>query len=140
MQPNEPRALSSEEKVRELALLFIRITEAIHHTLKKHSASDPSLAAGAYALLTEEYALRSRAQTLLIEPGRFVHVGLNTTQQEMLGALEGIYAKLINACTLDEISEIVISVVLFANSTASRKSGVITFLLDDLMRIPTIDH
>jgi len=131
---DESQALASEEQVRELAFLFIRMSEAIHHALRELANGKPHNAARAYALLTEEYALRSRANMLMIEPSRFARPGLNTTQHEMLGTLEAIYVKLKSACTLDELSEMIIGVVLFANSTASRKNHIASFLLNELKK------
>jgi hypothetical protein len=100
--------------------------------LRELASGESQNAAPAYALLTEEYALRSRANMLMIEPSRFARSGLNTTQQEMLGTLEAIYLKLKGACTLDELSEIITGIVLFANSIASKKNHVVSFLIDDL--------
>ena len=129
---NGKQALESEEQVRELASLFIRMSEAIHHALRELAGSQSQNAASAYALLTEEYALRSRANMLMIEASRFARPGLDATQQEMLSTLEAIYIKLKSACTLDELSEIIIGVVLFANSIASTKNHIVCFLLNEL--------
>jgi hypothetical protein len=131
-QTNESQALTSEEQVRELASLFIRMSEAIHHALRELAGSRLQNSASAYALLTEEYALRSRANMLMIEPVRFARRGLGPTQHDMLSTLESIYTKLKSACTLEELSEIIIGVVLFANSIASPKNHIVSFLLNDL--------
>lgn len=133
-QTIDAQALTSDEQVRELASLFIRMSEAIHHALRELAGSKSQNAASAYALLTEEYALRSRANMLMIEANRFARPGLDTTQQEMLNTLEAIYAKLKSACTLEELSEIIIGVVLFANSIASPKNHIFSFLLNDLKK------
>lgn len=130
----DAQALTSDEQVRELASLFIRMSEAIHHALRELAGSKSQNAASAYALLTEEYALRSRANMLMIEASRFARPGLDTTQQEMLNTLEAIYTKLKSACTLEELSEIIIGVVLFANSIASPKNHIVSFLLNDLKK------
>lgn len=130
----DAHALDSDEQVREIASLFIRMAEAIHQSLRELAGSKSQNAASAYALLTEEYALRSRANMLMIEASRFARPGLETTQQEMLDTLEAIYAKLKSACTLEELSEIIIGVVLFANSIASPKNHIVSFLLNDLKK------
>jgi hypothetical protein len=135
LKQNDPQALASAEQVRELALLFIRMSEAIHHALRELSGRKSQDASFAYALLTEEYALRSRANILMIEANRFARPGMNTTQQEMLDTLEAIYTRLKNACTSDELSELIISVVLFANSIASKKNSIISFLLNELKEV-----
>ena len=129
---NETRALSSEEQVRELALLFIRMSEAIHHALREVAVSKTQDAASAYALLTEEYALRSRANMLMIEASRFARPGLDLSQHEMLNTLGALYVKLKGARNIDELAELISGVVLFANSVASKKNNIILFLLNDL--------
>jgi hypothetical protein len=136
-QQIDSKALASEEQVRELASMFIRMSEAIHHALRELACSKSQNAVSAYALLTEEYALRSRANMLLIEAGRFARPGLDISQQEMLSTLEAIYTKLSSACTLEELSEIIIGVVLFANAIASPKNHIVTFHLNDLKNTPS---
>lgn len=131
-QQNDSPALTSEEQVRELASLFIRMSEAIHHALRELAGSRSQNAASAYALLTEEYALRSRANMLMIEASRFARPGLTITQQEMLNTIDAMHSKLKGAHTLEELTEIIIGVVLFANSIASQKNHIVTFLLNDL--------
>lgn len=132
---NISQALASEEQVRELASVFIKISEAIHQALRELTVGEQKNAAPAYALLTEEYALRSRANMLMIEPNRFARPGLETTQQEMLDTLEAIYLKLKSACAVEDLSEMITSVLLFANSTASKKNYIATFLLEDLKKL-----
>lgn len=131
-QQNDSPALTSEKQVRELASLFIRMSEAIHHALRELAGSRSQNAASAYALLTEEYALRSRANMLMIEASRFARPGLAITQQEMLNTIDAMNSKLKGAHTLEELTEIIIGVVLFANSIASQKNHIVTFLLNDL--------
>jgi hypothetical protein len=131
---NKSQALASPDQVRELALLFIRISEAVHHALRELSSSKSQNAASAYALLTEEYALRGRANMLMIEAGRFARHGLDTTQREMVDTLEAIHQKLKSGCASDELAELIIGVVLFANSVASTKNHVVSFLLVDLQK------
>jgi hypothetical protein len=128
----EIQALATAEHVRETAALFIRMSEAIHHALRELAGSNSENSSSAYALLTEEYALRSRANMLMIEATRFAHPGLGITQQEMLNTLEAIYVKLESACEPNELSEIIIGVVLFANSIVSTKNNIIHFLLSEL--------
>lgn len=129
---NDSQALTSAEQVREVAALFIRMSDAIHQSLRGLAGSNSQDAVSAYALLTEEYVLRSRANMLMIEASRFGRSGLQKTQQELLSTLEAIYTKLKTACTVNELSDLIIGVVLFANSIVSTKNHVISFLLSDL--------
>lgn len=132
---DESQALASAEQVLEIALLFIRMSEAIHHALRELSGINSQNVATPYALLTEEYALRSRANILMIEARRFARPGLKITQQEMLNTLEAIYTNIKSACTLDELAELIIVVVLFANSIASVQNHIVSFLLNELKKL-----
>lgn len=131
-------ALSTADQIREISTIFIKMSEAIHHALRELSGSKSQNAASAYALLTEEYALRSRANMLMIEAERFARPGLAVTQKDMVATLEVIYVKLKSTCSVDELAELIIGVELFANSVASTKNHVISFLLDELKNLVTI--
>lgn len=126
-------ALQTEQQVRELAFSIMRACGAIHDTLRELSGAaskeDNTLP---YALLTEEYALRSRANTLLIEAKRLARPGLAISQQEMLGILETLDRRIKAASSLRELAELINSATLFANSVMSMKTNVISFLLSDL--------
>ena len=129
----ESDALQNEQQVRELAFSIMRACGAIHDTLRELSGvaskEDNTLP---YALLTEEYALRSRANTLLIEARRLARPGLAISQQEMLGILETLDRRIKAASSLRELAELINSATLFANSVMSMKTNVISFLLSDL--------
>jgi hypothetical protein len=129
----ESNALQSEQQVRELALSIMRACGAIHDALRELSGTvrreDNALP---YALLTEEYALRSRANTLLIEAKRLARPDLAIRQQDMLEILEMLDNRIKNASSLQEVAELINSAILFANSIMSMKAPVISFLLLDL--------
>jgi hypothetical protein len=129
----ESNALQSEQHIRELALSIMRACGAIHDTLRELSGTaskeDNTLP---FALLTEEYALRSRANTLLIEAKRLARPGLAVTQQEMLAVLETLDNRIKTVLSLRELAELINSATLFANSVMSMKANVISFLLEDL--------
>ncbi|MFS2004584.1 hypothetical protein ACEN9F_13255 [Duganella sp. CT11-25] len=129
----ESNALQTEQQVRELALSIMRACGAIHDSLRELSGTaskeDNTLP---YALLTEEYALRSRANTLLIEAKRLARPGLAISQQEMLGILETLDRRIKAVSSLRELAELINSATLFANSVMSMKTNVISFLLSDL--------
>ncbi|MES2150270.1 MAG: hypothetical protein V4508_10800 [Pseudomonadota bacterium] len=85
-----------------------------------------------YALLTEEYALRARANILLIDARRFVTPDFNFPQGELIDFLSKLEMKFGEIVDIDELSELLVGVMLFANSIVSRKSSVIFFLLKNL--------
>jgi len=127
------QALAAEQQVRELALSLMRVCGSIHDVLRELSGAtkkeDSSLP---YALLTEEYALRSRANTLLIEAKRLAQPNLEFFQQELLSVLESVDTRIKSTSSLSELSELITGTALFANSIMSRKASVIQFLLNEL--------
>ncbi len=127
------QAFSSEEKVQEIAKAIIRVSDAIHHSLRRmspHVISNSQITS--YALLTEEYALRARANSLLIDAKRFVISDFNFRQSELVDFLSKLEMKFGEICDIDELSELLVGIMLFANSIVSRKNSVIFFLLDNL--------
>lgn len=132
MQIDAP-ALSTEHQVREVALLLMRMCGTIHDALRKStSASTQDVSTLPYALLTEEYALRSRANTLLIEAKRLARPGLGTSQQAILDVLQELHFGLESSTSLQQLAELINSVMLFANSLMSMNGRVILFLLNEL--------
>lgn len=133
METCNENALQTEQQVRELALSIMRACGAIHDALRELSGTAKKEdAALPYALLTEEYALRSRANTLLIEAKRLARPGLEIRQQNMLEVLELLDTRIKNSSSLQEVAELINSAILFANSVMSMKAPVVSFLLEDL--------
>ena len=89
------QALSSTESVREIAMQVMRMSEGIHQALRQHTttSADPNTIS-AYALLTEEYALRARASMLLIEAQRLARPDFPVNQEKVLATLAQVEAKL----------------------------------------------
>jgi hypothetical protein len=128
------QAFSSAESVREIALQVMRMSEAIHHALRKHTSASPAdpSTTSAYALLTEEYALRARASMLLIEAKRLARPDFPVSEEAVLATLTQVEAKLSQSSSLDELSELITSLQLFTNSIISRNNQVISMLLQNL--------
>lgn len=126
-------ALSSAEYVRDIALQVMRMSEAIHHALRQlTSTSSPDQSTSPYALLTEEYALRARANMLLIEAARLVRPDFPVTQGPVLEILKRVEAQLSRAGSLEQLSDLVIALLLFTSSIFSRRNQVISTLLQNL--------
>ena len=128
-----PKALGSEQDVRDIALMLVRLCGEVHEALRRSSCmntENPSTLP--YALLTEEYALRSRANTLLIEAKRFARQDLPFSQQNILDGLQTAHAQFEAVTSLQQLADLINSVMLFANSLMSRNGKVIGYLLDEL--------
>ena len=128
------QAFSSAESVREIALQVMRMSEAIHQALRKYTSAspvDPSITS-AYALLTEEYALRARASMLLIEAKRLARPDFPVRQEDVLATLTQVETRLSQSSSLDELSELITGLLLFTSSIISRNNQVILMLLQNL--------
>ncbi|MGO4478702.1 hypothetical protein AB4Z32_20845 [Massilia sp. 2TAF26] len=126
-------AFSSAEYMRDIALQVMRMSEAIHHTLRQlTSTSSADQSTSPYALLTEEYALRARANMLLIEAARLARPDFPVTQGAVLEILKGVEAQLSRAGSLEELSDLVVALLLFTSSIISRRNQVISTLLQNL--------
>jgi hypothetical protein len=129
----QSQAFASEEKVQEIAKAIVRVSDAIHHSLRRMSPNVISNSQiTSYALLTEEYALRARANILLIDARRFIIPDFDFPQDELVDFLSKLELKFDEIVDLDELSELLVGMMLFANSIVSRKNSVIFFLLENL--------
>lgn len=127
------KALGSEQNVRDIALMLVRLCGEIHEALRRSSSTKgENTSTLPYALLTEEYALRSRANTLLIEAKRFARQDLPFSQQNALDTLQATHARFEAVTSLEHLADLINSVMLFANSLMSRNGKVTSYLLDEL--------
>jgi hypothetical protein len=128
------QAFSSAESVREIALQVMRMSEAIHQALRKYTSASPAdpSTTSAYALLTEEYALRARASMLLIEAKRLARPDFPVRQADVLATLTQVETRLSQSSSLDELSELITGLLLFTSSIISRNNQVISMLLQNL--------
>lgn len=128
------QAFSSADSVRDIALQVMRMSEAIHQALRQHTAAAPAdpKTTSAYALLTEEYALRARASMLLIEAKRLARPDFPISQAEVLATLTQVERQLTQSSSLEELSELISGLLLFTSSIISRNNQVISMLLQNL--------
>jgi hypothetical protein len=128
------QAFSSAESVREIALQVMRMSEAIHQALRKYTSASPAdpSRTSAYALLTEEYALRARASMLLIEATRLARPEFPVSQADVLATLTQVEARLSQSSSLDELSELITGLLLFTSSIISRNNRLVSILIENL--------
>jgi len=131
----EDNALNTEQQVRDVALLMMRICGDIHEALRKASSErQHEGSALPYALLTEEYALRSRANILIIEAGRLIRKDLKQPQQAILDTLQASQVCIESADSIEKLAELINSLVLFSNSLMSKDGNVVSYLLAHLQQ------
>jgi len=135
-QTTEYNAFSSGECVREIALRLMHMSEAIHQALRKLTSTPSPVSSGTspYALLTEEYALRARASILLIEADRLARPGFLANQETVLAILSEVETALAQSNSLDDMNELIASLLLFTSSIISRRNRIIAVLLENLQQ------
>lgn len=128
------QAFSSAESVRDVALQVMRMSETIHQALRKFTSASPDdpSTTSAYALLTEEYALRARANMLLIEAARLARPDFPVSQEAVLEILKRVETGLSQSDSLEKLSEMVVALLLFTSSVISRRNQIISALLENL--------
>jgi hypothetical protein len=130
-----PSACATEDHVRQLAQRMCRVSEALHRRLRQANDGEwKSDSTAVYALLTEEYALRARANILMIEGKRFARPDFPTTQQDVLTVLDDVEAALVTTWSPQALTDLMVALMLFANSIASRNNEIISLLLKDLKK------
>lgn len=134
-QAQTTTAFSSEDQVRDVALRLSHMSEIIHLCLRQIAATEKSNSSAVYALLTEEYALRARANILLVEPKRFTRSEFPATQEEILAMLDGLEKALASAWSSDQITRLIIGLMLFSNAIGYTNARVIALLLEDLKEL-----
>lgn len=125
-------ALQAPEDVRELSQGLAHVADALHNALRKlttHPNPDPSLA---YALLTEEYALRARINILVNDADRHTVAGLNFSQSELLNLLEEKVAQVTQTDALETVRSIVSDLITLASAIVPGKSKTINFLVAEM--------
>lgn len=134
-------AFSSGNHVRDVALLIMKMSEAIHSALRRLAPGVAGTQSSSlYALLTEEYALRARANILLIEAERFARPNFPTIQQDVLGVLYQVEEELKGALSAERLAELIVGLMLFANSLVSKKNKTIFLLLQELKETLCLSH
>ena len=128
------QAFSSAESVREIALHVMQMSEAIHHALRQLTStpSADQTATSPYSLLTEEYALRARVNMLLIEAERLARPDFPVSQGTVLEILMRVEVRLSRSVSVEQLSDIVVALLLFTSSIISRRNQVISTLLENL--------
>lgn len=132
MKPDHPPALSTPADVVELAEALNRVADKLHETLRRLTGQATGDTTLAYALLTEEYALRARTNILRNDAHRHTLDGLAFGQTAMMATFDRIEADLLAGRTLEEIRSIVSDLITFASSITPGKARVLNFLAQEL--------
>jgi len=132
MHANQPPALATSDDVIALADGLSQLADQLHAVLRRLTAQPAGDTSIAYALLTEEYALRARTNILRNDAPRHTMDGLEFSQASLIETLGQIEASLHEADTLEVVRSVVSDLITFASSINPGKTRVVNFLAKEL--------
>jgi hypothetical protein len=129
---NPECALSKPEHLVEVATIFSEIADALHQALRGISDKDKVSTEKTFALITEEYGLRTRLGILKGDRLNRTVVGVKVTQKYLLDLLSGIPEHLAKNQSIEDLASLVNSVSVLCVSIFPGKERVIDFLIEEL--------
>ena len=132
MHADQPPALATSDDVIALADGLSQLADQLHAVLRRLTAQPAGDTSIAYALLTEEYALRARTNILRNDAPRHTMVGLEFSQAALIETLGQIEVSLHEADTLEVVRSVVSDLITFASSINPGKTRVVNFLAKEL--------
>ena len=129
---NLENALAKPEHLIEVANLFSEIADALHHALRGLSDKDKVSSEKIFALITEEYGLRTRLGILKGDRFNRSVVGVAISQESLLKLLSGIPKLLSRIQSLDALASLINSISVLCVSIFPGKHKVINFLINEL--------
>ena len=130
----QSRALASPDAVVEVADCFAGIAEALHHTLRLLSEQVNVSTEKAYALITEEYGLRTRLGILRADAKNRTVAGVSISQDGLVELLRRTASFIKDSRSLESIAFVVNSVSVLCVSTFPGKTETVDFLIERLQR------
>lgn len=121
-------ALSSVDEVVDFARMLSSSAETLHSSLKRLTASAGGDTGLGYSVLTEEYALRARANILFHDGHRHVVHGAQFTQAELADAMHSVEERIKCASSLNDLLRAATDLITFASAIAAGNAKVLNFL------------
>ncbi len=128
----EPRALASTNAILEAAGCFESIANALHRSLLRLTDLAPTSTEKIYALITEEYGLRTRLGILRGDAKNRIVEGVSESQNEFINLLSDTTRKITDSNSVEEIGLIINSVSALCVSIYPGKHKTIEFLITNL--------
>ena len=125
-------ALTTTHDIIALAEALNRLADKLHETLRRLTSQPSGDTTIAYALLTEEYALRARTNILRNDAQRHTLEGLDFGQAALIKTVDRIEADLHQAMTLELVRSILSDLITFASAINPGKAKVVNFLAKEL--------
>ncbi len=121
-------ALATLEDVTEFARMLLATADSVHSALKRLSASsakDPDLG---YSVLTEEYAIRARANILLNDSARHMVENLGFSQASLQVFMDSMNKRIDRCLSLADLLSASTDLITFASAVSSGNKRILEVL------------
>jgi len=125
-------ALSSTEDLVAIADLMSKIADTLHHTLREISDLQSVPSEKLYALITEEYGLRTRLGILRGDRSNRVVEGVEITQNELESLLLRVIESIKKTRSLEVLGSLVNFISVLCIAIFPGKSRVLNFVISEL--------
>lgn len=124
----EAPALATQEDVTEFACMVLATANSVHLALKRlstSSAKDPDLG---YSVLTEEYAIRARANILLNDSARHTVENAGFNQADLRNFMVSTENRIEKCASMAELLSTSTDLITFASAVSSGNAGILRVL------------
>jgi hypothetical protein len=132
MPKNPNAALSNAKFVEEIADCYESIADSLHTVLRELSDQVNVSTEKAYALITEEYGLRTRLGILRADAKNRTVASVSINQEDLIKLLNETAVFIRTSCSLDDISYVLNTATVLCISFSPGKGEVVNYLVSRL--------
>lgn len=126
-------ALSAPEDIKAFTAALRGVADQLHTTLSRLSMTlEGTDSSFIYELLTEEYALRARINTLQNAPDHHILCGVSFSQTALLTRITLLEKRLAELLSFEEVQSLVSELLTFASALCPGREGIVNFLAQEL--------
>ena len=126
-------ALSTTEDLLAIADLMSKIADTLHHTLREIADLQSVPSEKLYALITEEYGLRTRLGILRGDRSNRLVEGVEISQKELEALLLRVTEAIKKTRSLEELGSLVNFISVFCIAIFPGKRKVLNFVISELL-------
>lgn len=121
-------ALATLEDVMEFARMVLATADSVHAALKRLSASSAKDLDLGYSVLTEEYAIRARANILLNDSARHLVKNTGFNQADLRNFMVSTERRIVECASMAELLSTSTDVITFASAVSSGNARILKLL------------
>ncbi len=121
-------ALTTQEDITEFARMVLATADSVHAALKRLSESSAKDLDLGYSVLTEEYAVRARANILLNDSARHTVENASFTQADLRNFMVATERRIAKCASMAELLSTSTDVITFASAISSGNASILNLL------------